>query len=493
MTIYRYQLDGQFVLTRDEKQIPKGWTVFSNGGWILAVHPGLPVIDLVTPDGSRAGWIIGYPITPEAEFVPPRLTFNPACFDSSSDAPSAFVHSLSGRFAAVVIWEDVRRLYLDSGGTLAAVYALNLRTAASTVSLIETAQDDWDHELQTQLGMPQSDLWYPASLTPKTTIRRLLPNHYLDLDQWQPVRHWPVEHEFPVECTFEESVARIVSAVKKNIAAVANRFPLQLSLTAGRDTRMILACSRCTLDRIKFHTGVWIPSGMDCQVAHHIAHRFGLNHVTYGIEMATEEQLTDWQVRVGHCVSGEIWRIHPTSRKFDSHRAFLPGIAGEVGRGYYWRDGDDKLPEISAREILHRTKLPAEGKVLQMMESWLSEIRHLPWHAILDLVYIEQRLGCWAGPLQYGQDGMNAMRIAPLNDREIYRTILHMAPEPRQRLAVPEEICRQEWPELLEFPFNRLTGMTRVIQDLRRGLYQVMPPRTQRFYNQLFAWRFLAC
>jgi hypothetical protein len=493
MTIYKQQLDGQFVLTRDINQIPESWRVCRKENWMLAAHPTLPLTDVVTPDGESVGWIIGYPITSEGDFVPPRLIFDPACYSDSPDSASAFVHSLSGRFAAVMMWGHIRRLYLDSGGTLAAVYALDLPVAASTVSLIETGHDDWDHDLQVLLGMPESDLWYPAGLTPRTTIRRLLPNHYLDLDQWKPVRHWPIESHFAVERTFDESVARIVELIKKNIFAVGKRYPLQLSLTAGRDTRMILACSRSMLDRIKFHTGVWIPSGMDSQVAYHIARHFRLNHVTYRIEMATEEQLADWQVRVGHCVSGEMWRIHPTSRKFDAHRAYLPGVAGEVGRGYYWREGDAKGSEITAEEILRRTKLPAEGKVLEMMETWLSEVRHLPWHTILDLVYIEQRLGCWAGPLQYGQDGMNAIRIAPLNDREIYRTILHMPTEPRRRLALPEEICRQEWPELLAFPFNRLTGTAKVIQAMRSAAYRLAPSRTRRFYNQFFAWKFQAC
>jgi hypothetical protein len=492
MTIHRHQLDGQFVLTRDRKHVPSGWHVRSHRGWILAVHHGLPVVEAIDSAGGFIGWVIGYPISAEGELVPGRLTLHQAIAAERCDAASAFVHGLSGRFAAVLFQGRSSRFYLDSGGTLAAVYGLDVPVIASTITLIQTGKDDWDHDLQGLLGMPESDLWYPAGLTARTTIRRLLPNHYLDLDQWCPVRHWPTESHFPVEHSFEESVATIVERLKKTILGVAKRYPLQLSLTAGRDTRMILACSRSILDRIKFHTGVWVPSGMDAQVAYQIARRFKLNHVTYRIEMADPEQLADWQTRVGNCVSGEIWRIHPTSRKFDSHRAFLPGVAGEVGRGYYWREGDGLTAEITAREILRRTKLPAEGKVLAAMENWLSEIRHLPWHTILDLTYIEQRVGCWAGPLQYGQDGMNPIRIAPLNDREIYCTILHMPVEPRRRLALPEEICRQEWPELLEFPFNHLTGTTRLIQAARSTLYRILPPRSQRLYNNLFAWRFQA-
>lgn len=493
MTLHRHQLDGQFVLTRERKQIPEGWHVRCHRGWMVAVHPGLPVADVTCPSGEFAGWVIGYPISVEGELAPGRLIFDPSRVSAGCDAASAFVHSLSGRFAAIMLHGESNRFYLDSGGTLAAVYALDLPVVASTITLIQTGKDDWDTDLQHLLGMPDSDLWYPAGLTPRYTIRRLLPNHYLDLDAWAPVRHWPTEQHFAVERSFEDSVAHIVERLTRTILSVARRYPLQLSLTAGRDTRMILACSRSILDRIKFHTGVWVPSGMDSEVAYQIARRFGLNHVTYRIEMANPEQLADWQIRVGNCVSGEIWRIHPTSRKFDAHRAFLPGVAGEVGRGYYWREGDDRAGRITAQEILRRTKLPAEGKVLEMMDNWLSEIRHLPWHTILDLTYIEQRVGCWAGPLQYGQDGMNPIRIAPLNDREIYRTILHMPVEPRRRLALPEEICRQTWPELLEFPFNHLTGPTRVIQAARSALYRLLPPRSRRLFNDLFAWRFQAC
>jgi hypothetical protein len=460
---------------------------------MLASHPNLPVVDILGDAGSVKGWILGYPITPNEELASGYLRVDSHLFEDAGSAISEFVHGLSGRFVVVFLDYDLKRFYLDSGGSLATVYAVDRPAVASTISLMEETPHDWDSDLQRLLGMPERDSWYPSGLTPRKSVRRLLPNHYLDLETWKPVRHWPTESHFTVREDFSAAVADVVKLIKKNIHAVAKRYPLQLSLTAGRDSRMLLACSAAVLNRIKFQTGVWVPSGIDCSIGRRLSRRFNLNHVTLGVELASPEELEDWQFKTGRCVSGEIWRIHPTSRKMDLHRAFLPGCAGEVGRAYYWREGDESLSGLTPEEILRRTKLPAAGKVLEATGEWLSEIAHLPVTAILDLTYIEQRLGCWAGPLQYGQDGLHALRLFPLNDRRIFDHILRMPTEPRRNQMLAWEICRQEWPELLDLPFNQLTGIERLIMEARFKAYDMISERARGLFNQVFAWRFRAC
>ncbi len=491
MSIQKHEFDGQFVLSKSEEYLPAKWQTKQIGNWFLAVHHVLPLIEIHQADGTPAGWLLGHPITDKRELLSSNVTL-----DNKFLSPEEFeswVCSLSGRFVCIYLSRAAKRLYLDSCGSLAVVYSIDHNSVASTTTLLADMNSDGDHELIRTLGMPDSDAWFPSGLTPMRNVRRLLPNHYLDLDDWVCVRHWPRKSDLSVPTDFPSTVQTVVECLKKNILSVSEKYPLQMSLTAGRDSRMLLACSREVLHRIKFHTGVWVPSGVDSEIGRQLARKLKLNHVTLSVKLARKEELDDWQIRTGYCVSGEIWRIHPTSRKIDPHRAFLPGCAGEVGRAYYWRDGDENQNCLTARDVLARTKLPASGKILDQTEAWLDEIKEFDWNVILDLTYIEQRLGCWAGPLQYGQDGMHQARLFPFNDRAIFKAILNSPVEPRRRQMLAEDILESEWPELLDLPFNKLTGTAGLLQAGRNVVYSIASERFREFYDQVYAWKFQAC
>ncbi len=491
MSIRKSEFDGQFILSQYENDLPAKWRKRKIGPWILASHKTLPIMEMFQSGGQTIGWLLGYPITNNAELLNSKLTFEEQ-FLRPEDF-EAWLCGLSGRFACIYLHGDVQRVYLDSCGSLALVYSTQRNCVASTTTLLADIHRDGAHELISLLGMPHSDAWYPSGLTPMKNVRRLLPNHYLDLSKWKPVRHWPKPSDLDTKTDFKQTVQTVIESLKKNIVSVSKQYPLQMSLTAGRDSRMLLACSKEVLHRIKFHTGVWVPSGVDSEIGRQLATKLKLNHVTLSVKLAQQHELDDWQFRTGHCVAGEIWRIHPTSRKIDPHRAFLPGCAGEVGRAYYWREDDEKLPRLTAHEILKRAKLPAAGEILQFTDAWLEEIATLEWNTILDLMYIEQRLGCWAGPLQYGQDGMHKARLFPFNDRAIFKAILNSPVEPRRRQRLADDVLESEWPELLDLPFNKLTGAAGLIQAGRNIIYSVASDRLREFYDQLYAWKFQAC
>jgi hypothetical protein len=492
MCVKKHELDCQFILGQNEQLKPYGWTIHENAPWILATHPRLPVVNIFDNCKVFIGWLIGYPITPQGKLLSKTVILRKNETENM-DSFEKWIHDLSGRFACMASLGSICRFYLDSGGSLATVYSVENPVIASTISLIDKSENDWDHDLQKILGMPERDSWYPSGLTPCKSIKRLLPNHYLEMNTWTVLRHWPSPEDLAPQNSFNQTVGATISHLKKNINAVAERYPLQMSLTAGRDSRMLLACCKDILDKIKFTTGVWIPSAVDCQIAKLLSEKLKLKHVTLKVRLASDDQLEDWQFRTGSCVSGEIWRIHPTSRLIDAYRAFLPGCAGEVGRAYYWQEGDAKRRAFDAQEILKRAKLPPVGPILESTRTWLDEIAHLEWHTILDLMYIEQRLGCWAGPLQYGQDGMHALRLFPLNDRAIFREILRSPTKPRMKQMLAHDICLREWPELLDVPFNQLTGAARIVQTGREFMYLKAPENVRRLFNQIFAWRFQAC
>lgn len=453
-------LDGQFVLTRDQRFIPKKWNTREKASWVLATHPSLPITDMHTKSGSHLGWLIGYPITSSFELCPKEIVFPLGEKENLQDqAIESNLYEIGGRFVGIFLSGDFSRLYSDPCGSLSVVYSLRVPVIASTPSLIDSDLHQWDQELITALKMPDSGLWYPSGLTPRKFVSRLLPNHYLDLSNWQSIRHWPNESGLETDAAPAESVKKIVSIVSGNISAVANKHPPYLNLTAGRDTRKVLACARANLDRIQFFTFFPGKETVDSHIACLLSSKLNLKHILLPIEYANKNQLDNWLFRTGYCVSGEIWKIHQTQRHLDVDRSLLPGISGEVEKGQKWEENDYKKSNIDAKELLNRYSIPTYRKILTKTEEWLAEISHFNALFILDLMHIEQRLGCWGGPQAYGANDFFRCVILPFSHRQVFESMLTLPFEYRKRKQLTIDMCKQEWPELLGLPFNEFTGL----------------------------------
>ena len=94
---------------------------------------------------------------------------------------------------------------------------------------------------------------YPLNLTPRKNVWRLLPNHFLDLRQWEAVRHWPKAEILPVGDT-DQAVTQVVERVRLHMKALVAKKPVLLRLTAGQDSRVLLACARPLAQHMTFFT-----------------------------------------------------------------------------------------------------------------------------------------------------------------------------------------------------------------------------------------------
>jgi hypothetical protein len=233
---------------------------------------------------------------------------------------------------------------------------------------------------------------------------------------------------------------------------------------------MLLACAREQLNKIQFFTFARDRETADTHIARALARRFGLDHRVLPMEYANSDELAAWLDRTGDCVSGDIWKIHPTLRRLDPTRALLPGMAGEVARAFYWQDTDSAATRLSPRELVRRCHLPANEQILDGAEAWLAEIADFDCLTILDLMYIEQRLGCWGGPQQYGGDDRAVRQLFPLAHRAVFEAMLALPADYRREEQLARQICELAWPELLSLPFNEFSGWQRYPRRLARSV-----------------------
>ncbi|MBD2562915.1 MULTISPECIES: hypothetical protein [Nostoc] len=488
MTINHDVLIQQFILCKTENNIPENWNIRRNSSWCLGFHQDLPVIEILASDSSFIGWLLGYPINTNGLLLKKSLQMSVSLEDSSAASQlESSLYAFGGRFVAIFLTGNISRVYLDPLGSLAIVFCAEQQIAASSTVLIPYSEDSKDnYELINSLDIPIKDNWYPFGLTPRHSVERLLPNHFLDLDNWQSTRHWLTD-EITTAQDVDSSIYEIGSIVKNNIAAFAKNAPVYMALTAGRDSRMLLACAREYLQNIEFFT-IRIPTKggrLDCEVASQMAKRFKLNYRVIEFEEATETELNEWLYRTGNCVAGNSWKNARTIKQLDSSRGLLLGLAGEVGRSLYWRVSDTESTYLSPSELLRRIDVPATPYLKEQANKWLSNLPIKNTFTVLDIVFIELRLGCWAGPQQYGHVN-NAFRISPFSHRKIMEIMLSLPPDYKRHQMLTNDLIKRFYPELLMFPFNEPIGIQRYLWLLKNGDKLINIIQKKQVTQQLF-------
>jgi hypothetical protein len=461
----------QFVLSTHESAGKVGWHCYRHGDYCLTAHPSLPVNIVLDKDDNEVGYAVGWPINRCGRLVQTQIRLPFHVNAQNVQALEAFIYSFGGRYAFAIVTPDLKRLYMDAGGTLSAVFSEKRATAGSTVSIV--VMDEPNHSLWSKrLGeFPDNkpNQYWPAGTTLDPDITRLLPNHYLDLENWRAVRQYPNSTvETIPESDIPDCIERIGSLLRRQIIAVAEQAPrVYMPLTAGRDSRLLLACSRACTDKIEYVTFDYSPwrrersDRVDLYIAQCSAERFRLRQrvipVPAKLPPGTELQ---YLRRIGFAGgAGKSRDFFWSCREhLDLSAAWLTGFAGEVGRTFYWQSTDREAYKMSPAELLNRMGLPSSDRLQNAIRGWLRDLPDVPLSTLLDFAYLEHRLGCWAAPHFYGAAPFS-VNLTPFNHREIYDIMLRLPFTYRRSKALFQDITATAWPELLSLPYNDYPGI----------------------------------
>lgn len=453
-------LNKHFLIARDATPVPDDWKTVDVGGWRVSVGQDVRRYDAATSSGAIAGALFGW-VVGEDGVMPDgaRLTIPDDAVD-----PCDWAADLCGRFIALFGVGDDARFCLDAGGLLGAVYSPRARAIASTPNLLPAGADDGDDaELRQAFGLPMKQGWYPFGLTPRLGVTRLMPNHVLSMGGFDVERTWPGPDAIP-DVEPEDGVARLYRMVQTNAGRIARHRPVSAHLTAGYDSRMVLAALKPVAAELPLVT-ILLPgtnADLDVQVASKIAKRFGLRHEQRAFVEPTAADMTEWFERTGNCVSDQVARLGPTLDSWDQTEVQLTGACGEVGRAFYWKASDVDGPRPSAEDLLARFGAPAIPRTVEAGARWLAT---LPEDAsatlVWDLAYIEQRLGCWAGPAVFGSR-QPIPSLSPYNSREVFALMLGLPAPYRLSPRMCTDFIAEAWPELNAIPFNRPAGFDKL-------------------------------
>lgn len=480
--------DGQFVISTVARPCPSGWRQRQLDCLFLNLAPEISVVPVLDADDKSIGLLFGTPIDIDRGVVVDgqyRIDRKLDDVQDLDDLVEKCIYRLAGSFLFVLSALGSRRVYLDADGTLSLVYDGLAKVAGATAAVLLDAagyQERFRAKLYKTLDVDNAG-WFTAGLTAHEGISRLLCNHYLDLDSWTPKRHWPLA---PIAISEDpmSSCARICERITQTTAILAGAGKTSVALTAGNDSRLLLACSRHLLANLTFVTVAAPTADVDVACATRLARQFGLRHELLRYREATPEEADLWRSRAGHCVGGNNVKMHPSVRPLDG-QYFIGGLGGEVGRGFLWLNAEHDTA-IDAKGLVTRLKLPQNAEVIQAVDAWLAPISHLDTLAILDLAYLELRMSAWGFCDSYVKPKQH--EIHPMISRANYVDMLSLPPETRRKGEIYFKAIETLWKEISEIPINKYGNYRDILRPAREAIKN--PRRASRKVMQIVGtWR----
>lgn len=446
------------------------------GNLWLSVGADLPVIKVTDGAGLPVGVLLGFPIDLAERRILRDSWQIPEQFGSDRDFLSRIIlQALGGRF----LWIDTigggARIYPDCSGQVPCVYDPVARIAGSTAFAL-LGEQDYDSRLDRvsfdRLGI-DGEGWFPAGLTAHRGINRLLPNHCLDLEKWEARRVWPLT---ALKVTDDPSgaVDEVIRIVRGQFEAVlSGPKRLALALTAGHETRMLLACARPYLKDLDFVT---VTGGdrheVDTVMARRIAKDMNLNHISLPRLVATKAQRDSFIERGGHCNADSNSHYHPSVWPIAQTHVLAGGVGGEVARAFFWRNSDVADSTLTAQIMIDRFGLATTVPLIKALECWKAALPQMDARQILDLAYLEHRDGAWYAA-QFCCDP-TLLRLAPLLTFRAIELMMQLPPEWKRTDRLGHAIIERLWPELERYPYNSLGRWKDALIKLERV---VLDPR----------------
>lgn len=469
MTRFRHQ----YLLTESDSP---GWLPDSFGyhgtvaGYAIHASETLPVT--IEHDDSAVAAILGDifdPTAPSASNSDIMVTL------LSCDGPDELFERLqgySGRYIVLYNDTDFKALISDAGCLRRVLFTDDTTTITSSPQLF-LESFGLDHEMGAEVArfvesgrLENNDYAWVGTQTIDRRLTSLSPNHYLDLNASTPRRR-PLS---PTGITNRQSAVEFVAeTLAGGLAAIRYRYDICFPLTAGWDSRLLLATTEID-DSISFFTFLTNipPSHPDVYISYQLAECLDIPYKT--IRPRTFQQDFVERIRedyVNPRMNNKVRNIQYHYENASEGTAVLTGNVGEIIRAYYETPGD-----ITPRRLSELYHYPNSEFARSELAAWLEDARPYANRTgidLLDLFYWEQRIGNWGSRWPYEQD-IAIREFTPFNHYNLLLCGLSIPREERgpSNSVFFEEVVAHSRPALNDFPINPPASMKeRLKNDLK--------------------------
>lgn len=473
----RARYRGQFILGPAFVDAPENWQRrVVNGSLRLMAHPDLNVVQAAS--GRHSITLIGYLLdTGDPEASDSTILNQLLPFTSDWSGLLGRLVNLGGRWILIINDGTRCRLLHDPLGLRQVFYLNSSRSGevwcASQPGVLARIGDlHFDEEALAFVrsrAWPNGEHWLPGDVSPFKQVKHLLPNHFLDFATGRVDRYWPVRDS--ARLSLDDCVDKCAVTLSGLMLSAHHRFDLAISLTAGWDSRLVLAASRpIAADLICMTLRTQSTASADVEVPALLLKRLGLRHeILDGFAEADRsfQRVFAANVPLPHPAwAADAWAI---LRRYGYTRVAVTGSGGEVGR----RGVSGKYQPTTAEELCSIAGMTRSPFALQAYAHWLSG---LPLHHynVLDLYYWEQRAGNWLAMVQLELGDVAWQDIfTPYNCRGLLEHMLAIDVRHRwpPRHDLQRRLIRRLWSDTLALPINpHKQKRNRLLKPLLQGL-----------------------
>lgn len=318
------------------------------------------------------------------------------------------------------------------------------------------------------------EYWYPGDSSSFKEIIHLLPNHYLDLNTGKSVRYWPTNKQNTL--SLEECVEKSSDLLKGLIESAYHRFDLALAISAGVDSRVLLAASKEFSEHILYFTQTHqnlTEKGMDIVVPAKLLPKLSLKHKIIKCPSNMDDEFKNKfkrNVTTARLDKGLI--IYCSYKCFNPEKVQINGNVSGIAKCCYRLS---KLSKVSGETLAKFAEMGKNTFAIKQFEKWLSTTEGIEKRYginILDLFFWEQREGNWAA-MTFTEADIANETFTPYNCRCLLTTLLSVEEKHRMKpkYELYKKLIMHMWPETLELPINPQPFKDRVKRLLKLLLY----------------------
>jgi hypothetical protein len=478
----------QFILCRDAIPALSHWnTHILANGTILYSHPDLSVN--LQKKSDREICLLGYVFDPAHPAMSNEEILR--ALDAYAGSFNSFMATLkayTGQFVFIYLDRRIQRVIPDALGLREVYYCSsdNVVICGSQPNLLKKFSDPQLREssdplvrrfYDKDLKRIRSGRFWVGDETNFGGIRHLLPNHFLEIPGLAPVRYWP-DQTLP-KLELGEIVKRSRQFLEGGLKASSLRHDLMMAVTAGTDSRTLLAASRRIKDKIYYfinkhdhltarHPDIDIPSAMFKR----IETPYHVHDLSGEIDPRFRAIFLDNTFMANEKILSAIYNVY---YKDHGHRLNILGV-GEIGREFFGKEPRKLDGYYLARSL----KIKDSPYAVYQCQKWLDDTLPIARQynvSIMTLLLWEQLLGNW-GAVGNSESDIAIEEFDPFNSHYLYETLLSIdqAQLKKQPDIIFRAMIQEMWPELLDFPINppfrRTDRIKRVLKSAR--LYSVL-------------------
>lgn len=461
----------QFLLTRDQVQTQVNWSTRQIGNYHLQTHPALTVAEKKS-NGCHL-ILLGYWYDyRNPQFSDQQITDNLRIEGPLPDLNEQLSH-LSG--VCLVLWSTPDNFFVvPDFSALAEAYVLKrndevVAVAASPeiLNLVEPVEIDKNHPFYSTEQFNARLLWIGTSTSYKNVFR-LRPNHFINLATGQFERFYPYKK---LERQPLDVVVKKVSDLLPNLMkAVFNRQEkLMIGLTAGWDSRLLLAACRDIKDKVIFFTDISTSEKQDAKISERLAIKLDLTFCKVKFSTAFRNTLDTSGFDSPFISLNNKLSLKAFDSLMGSYKT-LVGTVSELARNEFAR-----INNIDGKKLNELARFPDNEFVTSQFEAWHEKNKQLfeaNGYHVLDMFYWEEVLGK-VSKLITDANCIDRSVLPILNCRYLMESLLSADEKYREKEyhILYTEVIKVMWKEALNEPINPSLKKTIIRMMQQIGIY----------------------